>query len=479
MCRKLLFLVSLLWWPVVANAEVNKASSSNMKADGYKGIWFTLNQFSEYGDKYSGGLGTYTSSHSPLAMYVPEADTTFFCYGGTRGESERHLLIMVGSYNHATGTVARPTIVYDLQGVDDPHDNPSLAIDEAGHLWVFVSGRNVSRPGRIFRAAAPYSIEQFDPVDVRTFTYPQLHWIEGAGFLHLFTKYTGVRELYWSVSEDGEVWTPDQKLAGIDGHYQVSASRGHRVMTAFNRHPEGNPDRRTDLYFLQTSDQGASWQTAAGVSIDPPLSEIDNPARVRDYASEGRLVYIHDITFDENGNPLILYTTSRHHQPGPQGDPRLWEIAHWDGSDWAFRLVTESTHNYDVGFVTVENDGIWRVYGPTEAGPQKWGTGGEIALWESSDAGETWSKVRAITQNSPRNHGYVRHPWNAHPDFFAFWADGHTDTLSRSYLYFSNRAGDRVMRLPYAMDSDSAVPTVVKPISECERKCIGLLCPNK
>jgi hypothetical protein len=27
------------------------AHSQNLKADGYKGIWFTLGQFSEYGDK--------------------------------------------------------------------------------------------------------------------------------------------------------------------------------------------------------------------------------------------------------------------------------------------------------------------------------------------------------------------------------------------------------------------------------------------
>ena len=37
------------------------AVSQNPGADGYKGIWFTLGQFSEYGDKYSGGLGTYTA----------------------------------------------------------------------------------------------------------------------------------------------------------------------------------------------------------------------------------------------------------------------------------------------------------------------------------------------------------------------------------------------------------------------------------
>jgi hypothetical protein len=40
-------------------------SLNNLKIDGYKGIWFSLGQFSEYGDKYSGGLGTYTAKHRP------------------------------------------------------------------------------------------------------------------------------------------------------------------------------------------------------------------------------------------------------------------------------------------------------------------------------------------------------------------------------------------------------------------------------
>jgi hypothetical protein len=51
---------------------------NNSKIDGYRGIWFELNQKYEFGDKYSGGLGTYTAKHVPLAVYSPEADKTFF-----------------------------------------------------------------------------------------------------------------------------------------------------------------------------------------------------------------------------------------------------------------------------------------------------------------------------------------------------------------------------------------------------------------
>jgi hypothetical protein len=57
-------------------------SLSNTKINGYKGIWFELNQKYEYGDKYSGALGTYTAHHVPLAIYAKEVDKTFFVYGG-------------------------------------------------------------------------------------------------------------------------------------------------------------------------------------------------------------------------------------------------------------------------------------------------------------------------------------------------------------------------------------------------------------
>ncbi len=443
-------------------AELPAAATPFVTRPGYKGIWYTLNQFSTYGDKYSGGLGTYTSSHTPMAIYSPQAHKTFFTYGGTRSENERQLEVMVGAYDHATGLVSRPTLVYFRNWVDDPHDNASLALDEEGHLWVFVSGRNTTREARFFRGLTPFAIDAFEDRGSAIGAYPQPHWVEDEGFLHLLTKYVGGgRHLFWNTGRNGPPFSPDQPLASIGGHYQTSARHGARVGTAFNRHPGGNADKRTDLYYLQTADRGASWQTASGLTVTTPLTSAANPALIRDYASDGRLVYLQDMTFDAAGRPAILYVTSAHHQPGPDGDPRTWEIAHWQDTHWVFRTVTYSMHNYDVGFLRIEADGLWRIMGPTEAGPQPWGTGGEIALWESTDHGATWTKTRDLTTGSVRNHGYVRHPVNAHPDFYAFWADGHTGQFSRSYLYFANRDGTRVFRLPYSMSADSAAPELM------------------
>ena len=63
-------------------------SMDNQTADGYRGIWFTIGQArSAYGAKYSGGLGTYTMKHIPMAVYAPtrtERPTTRSRTRGTR-----------------------------------------------------------------------------------------------------------------------------------------------------------------------------------------------------------------------------------------------------------------------------------------------------------------------------------------------------------------------------------------------------------
>ncbi|MGX5816731.1 BNR-4 repeat-containing protein [Chitinophaga lutea] len=430
------------------------------RANGYKGIWFTLGQFTQYGDKYSGGLGTYTSSHVPLAIYVPAVDKTFFVYGGTTGEKDRHLLIMLSYFDHRTKTVPQPVIVYDKQGVDDPHDNASLSIDENGYIWVFVSGRNTKRPGLIFKSKAPYDISDFVKTEEGEMTYPQPWWLKGKGFMYLFTKYTKGRELYWSTSADGLGWSPAQKLAGMGGHYQVTNVHGEKIVSVFNYHPKGNVDKRTNCYLVQTTDMGRTWTTVDGQPLQTPLTSPQSPALVKDYQANGQLVYLNDLNFDAAGNPVVLAVVSRDHAPGPQGDPREWVIMRRKNGQWDFVTVCRSTHNYDMGSLYIDGD-HWRIIGPTEAGPQHWGSGGEIAQWESRDGGTTWKKALQLTRKSPRNHGYVRRPLHAHPDFYALWADGDADRLSRSQLYFSDKKG-QVYLLPFDMKEAVVKPVKVK-----------------
>jgi len=456
-----------LFYGIFTSGNVLGQSLNNTQVDGFRGIWFELTQRFEYGDKYSGGLGTYTAKHHPLAIYSKEVNKTFFVFGGTKNKDSKYLLCMIGYYDHKSNTVPKPTVVFDKKGVIDPHDNPSLLIDDDGYIWVFVSGRGRLRPGFKYRSEKPYDITSFNKVTEEEMTYPQPRFSSEDGYFLFYTKYTGVRELYYETSRDGINWTPDRKLSGIrekgdekGGHYQVSNQYGNKYATFFNRHPNGDVDRRTDLYYAQTTDFGDTWTSITGEVLDLPLSLVENPARVIDYQSQGKNVYVKDLNFDKKGNPVCLYITSGGHEPGPDNDPREWQVTRWNGKSWETITICRSDHNYDMGSLHIKGKN-WMLVAPSIDGPQKWGTGGEIAQYVSKDNGKTWSIIRQVTRNSERNHCYIRRPENARDPFYYFWADGNPDEFSISRLYFGDSKG-HVWQLPYNMDEDHSTPEPIK-----------------
>ncbi|MGD9127464.1 MAG: BNR-4 repeat-containing protein [Planctomycetia bacterium] len=490
-----LFVTALSGHDSALYATVNDGGSKATASDqdqtlkskdaGYRGIWYTLGQYTsdlknkkyrhtrywKYGDKNCGGLGTGFVKHVPIAVYAPEVKKTFFVYGGSKN-GETHLYNMVSYYDHEKDRVPRPTILHDKQTVDDPHDDSALAIDEQGHIWVYVAGRARKRPGFVYRSVKPYDIDRFELISEEEMCYPQPHPIRGKGTFEFFTQYKKItknsnrRVLYWRFRDLDGTCSDAHELSKMEreGQYQTSFEKDGRVITMFNRHPNGIVDKRTDLYYLETRDLGKTWQTVDGVTVKTPLVKIDNPALVKAYSKENRMVYLNSITLDNDGNPLALIVTSSDHRPGPQGDPRTWEVLHHKDGKWNIHKVTDSTNNYDTGPIWVDSDGTWRIIGPTDPGPQRWGPGGEVAIWLSRDEGKTWTKTRQVTNNSPRNHAYVRKVFGATPDssFFALWADGNADEKSASYLYFTNRAGTIVRKLPYDMEGDFATPDVVK-----------------
>lgn len=453
-------MLTALWaisWAAASDDNRQVGVIVGQPLDGYRGVWHGQEPTGDrYHFKYSGGLATYTAKHVPLAIHVPERDQTFFVYGAQKDTSRERLLAAIGVYDHAAHTVSRPTLIHD-KNTFDPHDNPSLAIDSQGFLWVFISGRGRGRAGWIYRSTEPYRIEQFELIDSGEYTYPQPWYHAGRGFLFLMTKYLGGRQLFYKTSADGRAWSEDRQLAAFGGHYAVSWQRDGRVALAFSWHPGGVVNKRTNLYFAHTPDGGQTWHTADSETLELPLTSVDNPALVRNYQAEDKLCYLNDLKFDQSGNPAILHVVSDDWQPGPKAGPRQWRVAHHDNGRWSFHDVCTSDHNYDTGLLDIDGD-RWRILGPTEVGPQAYHTGGEIALWESNDAGRNWRRVRQLTADSPYNHTYVRPVVNGDDAFFALWADGNSAEPSPCRLYFCDRTGTRVFRLPERIEGPSAAP---------------------
>ena len=447
--------------PCLVKLQPVLATLQNKKADGFRGIWY-FNQPSqdEYVYKYSGGLGTYCAKHIPMAWYAPAVNKTFFCYGGT-DERNSTLLHLVSYYDHATGKVARPTLLLDKK-TDDAHDNPVINLDDQGYVWIFSSSHGRGRPSYISRSVRPYDIDAFQLVWTGNFSYPQPMYYPGRGFLFIHTWYVAGRGNYMMTSNpDGTVWSERKQLSYFgDGHYQISGTwKGQKTGIAFNMHPNGKGlNYRTNLYYMESDDFGATWKNVRGEALATPLTNKVNAALALEYESKGRNCYIKDVQFDSKGHPIILFVLSKGYESGPANGPREWRIVRWTGSGWEERFTgIASGNNYDTGPVYVESDTTWRIIGPTQLGPQPYNPGGEIAMWLTEDAGATWRMVRQMTRDSEMNHTYVRRPVNAQPDFYGFWADGHGRKPSASRLYFCNRQGD-VFRLPQTMAGDFATP---------------------
>lgn len=470
--RQLINTTTLHQKPLILKVEDPKPEFgvlNNTKVDGFRPIWFDLGARTEYGSKYSGGLGTYTMKHRPLAIYDKETDRTYFVFGGTKDKNYKHLLCMISCYDHKTGLVKKPTVVYDKGPVNDPHDNPALLIDDKGYIWVYVAGRGNNRYGYRYRSVKPHDIDQFELMgEGSIMAYPQPYFVEGRGHFLFETRYDGVRRSFFQTSEDGIHWSEYHALANIidkengetkSGHYQITGHCGDKLVTAFNRHPDGKCDYRTNIYYIQTTDFGKTWTLADGTPIEVPITDKDSPCKILEVENNGQNCYIKDVNFDADGNPIILYVTSFGWRPGPEDGPRQWSVAYWNGKKWLFHDITRSTNGYDSGSLYVEGK-VWTVIGPTEPGPQFWGQGGEIAAWSSRNEGKSWKKTLQYTYNSPRNNSYVRRPVDAKDPFYGFWADGNPDVFSISCLYFGDSKG-HVWRLPYDMKEEWEAPEVM------------------
>ncbi len=258
-------------------------------------------------------------------------------------------------------------------------------------------------------------------------------------------------------------WSEWQRLAAIDeGHYQVSGIGKSKAGSMFNYHPTGKGlNWRTNLYYIETVDRGATWQTVDGKQLSVPLTDVKSESLVHDYQAEGLNVYLKDLRYDEADRPVLLFITSKGYESGPENNPRTWNVARWDGAKWVITAVTTSDNNYDMGELWMFAADDWRIIAPTEVGPQPYNPGGEVAMWQSRDQGLSWKKIRQLTNASDRNHTYVRRAIDAHPDFIALWADGHARKPSESRLYFSSIDG-AVFQLPVTMTDSRMSPLLVQ-----------------
>ena len=435
-------------------------AAASPRNTGYRGIWFTLGQKTRIRRQIlrrAGHLHGQPRAHGHLREGGRQDVLRLRRRQAGQAPPAGHgLLLRSRARAWCRGRPSSTT----SRASNDPHDNPSLCIDPQGLYWVFVERPGASAAGlHLPQHASPTASTQFELICEREITYPQPRWIEGQGFLHLFTKYT---------QRPRTLLEHQPRRQDLDAGPEV---RRHRAgitrpatsaATACSPPSTCTPAATSTSEPISTSSRPTTWaalgETSAGERSKCRLVEPDEPrpgARLPGREAAGLHPRPGPRSPRPAGDPL-------HHRP-PVSSPARKAIRAGGplrigrATAGSIAEVTRANHNYSTGSLYIE-DGQWRIIGPTERGPQPIGAGGEVAIWASTDEGKTWAKERDVTRDSPMNHNYVRRPVNAHPDFYAFWADGNPDKFSPSRLYFTNRAGDKVWQLPYDMQSDFARP---------------------
>lgn len=438
-------------------------------AEGFFGVWYRNGPGHQAAPfKYSGGLATYPQQHRPIAIHRADVGRTYFAWGASRSiptleESMRHgqpghTIDAISYYDHATGTLAPPLHLVTRDWLD-PHENPTIAIDDAGHVLMFCPGHGESRESCIVRTARPHDLTSFEMVrrfgPSEGFAYPQPWWVAGRGLVLLHTRYEGgERRLAATSSPDGVDWSRWDEPTWVSrmaaGSYQISwADDAGRVATCFDVHPTDRGDMpplnyRRNIYYLETRDLGRTWRSAEGERFDVPAVDEDNDAQMLSTRERAWNVYLKDLCFDDRGEPIVVYLTCGGPEPGPEHGPHQWWIATRDAAAWTHTKITRSDHAYDHGelFQLVPDD--WRLFAPTGVCIDRWGTGGQMHLWQSRDRGQTWADLGPKTDDQ-QSYTYARRPHHAQRDFAWLFSDGRANTPSPSTLHFADSDGHMIM----------------------------------
>lgn len=422
--------------------------------DGYKGIWFSLNQIHNGLDKYSGGLGTFTAKHIPLAVYSDKVNKTFFVYGGVSDSTSRELMCMVGEFDHNTNLLRKPKRVYCKHNVNDPHDNPTIMIDDDGFIYIYISGRSKVRKGIKLKSDKPYSISDgFTIIEKSEFTYPQI-WNTDFGVVHLFTRYNGIRLLYCEYKDSVYELVNIKNGNMYSGHYQVSNYSNGKLGTFFNYHINGNCDKRTNLYFIETID-GYNWHDICGNNLKLPIT--GNSPIVKDYQKLKKNVYLKDMKYYHN-KPMCLYIISNGFESGSINEPYEWMVAKWNGDGWETVKLLNADHNYDQGSIIIFDDIIYLVI-PVGNSPQAYAGGGEVMVYKFINNKAVLCKQ--TTKNSIYNNNYVRYVLHGKPPFNYFWSNGNPFKFSKCELFFGDLDGN-AWKMPYNMNKEFNKPIKVK-----------------
>lgn len=351
-------------------------------------------------------------------------------------------------------SIQKTELYYKLQ--KDDHNNPAFVLTESGKLIsmytrhglkdLFINVLEDLTREFDFAGAQlihPISKEELERYPRESMSYANPYQLKGEnGRLYCFGRWTGFKpNLMWS-DDEGKTWS--QSKVFITNHpfdpgnrpyvkyYSDGQSRIHMVFT--DGHPRVEP---TNSVYYAYYENGKFHRANGEVICDMnsiPFEPKEASVIFQSNETEGR-AWIADISQDNEGNPVVLYTKSPE-----ETDHRYWYARYVDGK-WINQEICKSgkwfpqtpegkkepephyfgglsVHpgNANVVYLSRQVNGIF-----------------EIERWQTNDYGKSWTS-EAITKDSEYHNvrPYVPRGLKAEQAEVVLWME------NQKYIHYTN-----------------------------------------
>lgn len=374
----------------------------NVRADST--VTFTSTQDFDNGTKSIVALqnsnimgGAWTWFQEPRAIhYTGTQNKTYF--GGVDDPSGGQ--IKIASYNHTSESFS--TFVLNTLAPADDHNNPAIYIRTDGRIVAYYTQH--SDPTMRWRKStntediSAFGVEQTF-VESGAVDYPNpFRMSNEANKVYMFYRsqcFSPTRTCHSmrNSTDDGDTFGSSTVFIDDAGSYLKYASNGTRVHIAMtNGHPTNAPNViLTYMYYENGAFYHANGTLIKTVSQLPILPS--EGTFVASYTEGNGDIWLWDIYFDSNGNPIILFPAF------PISSDHRYRYARWDGTQFVhFQIVAggntiddpgnENEPHYSAGMSLDKND-VNRVY----LGRQHFNT---IESWITTNGGQTWSLEETV-----------------------------------------------------------------------------------
>jgi len=363
----------------------------------------------------------------PAAVrYVGKYDRTYISWVTHEGK------IQIRYYDNKTGNFSDIYTVDDLYPeykieARDDHNAPSLLILPTGRILIFYVVHDANNAFFMKTSVDAEDISAWSPrknLSDRSshfpYNYPQAKRLANGNILLFYRRgnYYNSNEYFKVSADNGRTWKKAVKLVdfGSDGIYAVVYTKGNRIHVAW--HESIATPIRKNIYYMASSDGGATWEKKDGKYIKLPATR-SSADLVFDSGNEPGNVW--DIVADGNNEPFIVFA----YKNNPDHEFRF---ARWSGSSWISDKITGSAQLYDSGHfysggIVIDPKNVYEVYLSKKHGRL------EIERWTSFDKGISWKKTETVTENSGVDNFRLQLVENYSDNLRLIWASGIYDGL--------------------------------------------------